>query len=223
MKKPYIICHMMTSIDGRIDCEMTGQLAGVSDYYETLDELNTPSGVNGRVTAELELALPGKFENAVEAVGKECFSKKEAAEGYEVICDSRGTLLWPNAEHMDKPHLILMSERASKEYLEYLDRQGISYIVAGKDRIDLTKAADILYREFDVKRLSVVGGPTINTAFLEDGLLDEISILIGAGIDARGSMPTLFEGLPDEHPVIHLKLKDVKKFESGAVWLRYLL
>lgn len=26
MKKPYIICHMMTSVDGRIDCNMTEHL-----------------------------------------------------------------------------------------------------------------------------------------------------------------------------------------------------
>ena len=29
-KKPYIICHMMTSVDGRIDCGMTAQLDGNS-------------------------------------------------------------------------------------------------------------------------------------------------------------------------------------------------
>lgn len=28
MNKPYIIVHMMTSVDGRIDCGMTAQLAG---------------------------------------------------------------------------------------------------------------------------------------------------------------------------------------------------
>ena len=28
MKKPYIICHMMTSVDGRIDCAMTEHLPG---------------------------------------------------------------------------------------------------------------------------------------------------------------------------------------------------
>lgn len=33
MKKPYIICHMMTSADGRIDCAMTSQLLGGDDYY----------------------------------------------------------------------------------------------------------------------------------------------------------------------------------------------
>ena len=36
MNKPYIICHMMSSVDGRIDCAMTEQLKGVEDYYETL-------------------------------------------------------------------------------------------------------------------------------------------------------------------------------------------
>ncbi len=29
MKKPYVICHMMTSVGGRIDCAMTEQLLGV--------------------------------------------------------------------------------------------------------------------------------------------------------------------------------------------------
>lgn len=59
MNKPYIICHMMTSVDGRIDCAMTSQLPGVEDYYKTLDALNLPTTVSGRVTAELEMAEPG--------------------------------------------------------------------------------------------------------------------------------------------------------------------
>jgi hypothetical protein len=56
MKKPYIICHMMISIDGRIDCAMTSKLPGVDDYYTTLDEINVPTTVSGRVRAELEMA-----------------------------------------------------------------------------------------------------------------------------------------------------------------------
>lgn len=65
MNKPYIICHMMTSVDGRIDCAMTSQLPGVEDYYKTLDELNVPTTVSGRVTAELEMAEPGFFESKI--------------------------------------------------------------------------------------------------------------------------------------------------------------
>lgn len=55
--RPYIVCHMMTSVDGRIDCAMTENLPGVEEYYKTLDSLNTPSRVSGRVTAALEMAL----------------------------------------------------------------------------------------------------------------------------------------------------------------------
>lgn len=56
MKRPYVICYMMTSIDGRIDCAMTSHLPG-EEYYEILESLNTPTHVSGRVTAELEMAL----------------------------------------------------------------------------------------------------------------------------------------------------------------------
>ena len=52
MNKPYIICYMMTSVDGRIDCAMTSQLPGVEDYYKTLDGLNVPTTVSSRVTAD---------------------------------------------------------------------------------------------------------------------------------------------------------------------------
>ena len=73
MNKPHIICYMMTSTDGRIDCAMTSKLNGVKDYYKELDELNIPS----TLTAQLELALPAEY--IAKDIAKEdhdCFSKK---------------------------------------------------------------------------------------------------------------------------------------------------
>ena len=32
--KPYIISHMMESVDGRIDCDMTEQIDPSNAYYE---------------------------------------------------------------------------------------------------------------------------------------------------------------------------------------------
>lgn len=222
MKKPYIICHMMTSIDGRIDCAMTSKLQGVSDYYATLDEIQVPTTVSGRVTAELEMAEPGAFiPKKKDIYGQEGFSKKADAAGYEVVIDTKGKLLWPDASAMSKPYLIVTSENVTKEYLEYLDGQNISWIACGKDHVDLVRAVEILAEQFHVQRMGVVGGPKINTAFLEAGLLDEISLLIGVGIDGRGGMPAVFDGLAMDHDVTSLKLLDVKKFNSGAVWLRY--
>lgn len=222
MKKPYIICHMMTSVDGRIDCQMTSELPGVEDYYSTLDALNVPTTVSGRVTAELEMAEPGAFcAKDLAIYGQEGFSKKADAAGYEVIADTKGKLLWQDAAGMDKPYLIITSEQVTKEYLQYLDRQHISWIACGREKIDLVRAAEILAAEFHVERMGIVGGAAINTAFLEAGLLDEISIVVGAGIDGRGCMTSVFDGLGAEHPLIRLKLMDVKRFDSEAVWLRY--
>lgn len=222
MKKPYIICHMMTSLDGRIDCAMTSLLPGVEDYYATLDALNVPTTVSGRVTAELEMAEPGVFEtHDATPFGKESFSKKADADGYEIVVDTHGKLLWPNADGMEKPYLIITSENTAKEYLRYLDEQNISWIACGNEKVDLVRAMEILAQEFDVQRVGIVGGAAINTAFLDAGLLDEISILIGAGIDGRAEMPSVFDGRTMSFPLTHLTLTDVKKFDSGAVWLRY--
>ena len=222
MSKPYIICHMMTSLDGRIDCAMTSKLKGVEDYYYSLDELDVPTTLSGRVTAELEMALPGKFESdTVTPNGKFTFSKKFDAEGYEIVVDTKGTLLWEEQSDCDKPLLIITSEGVSKEYLSYLDGKNISYISVGKGKIDLEKACEVLNTEFGVERMGIVGGPRINTAFLEAGLLDEVSILLGVGIDGRAGMSTVFDGLDMQHDVTPLSLIDVTKFDSGALWIRY--
>lgn len=187
MNKPYIVCHMMTSVDGRIDCAMTEHLPGVQEYYDTLDALDAPTRISGRVTAELEMALPGKFEaKTAEALGKEAFSKAADAEGYEIVVDTHGTLLWGESAEDERPLLILTSEQVSKEYLAYLNGKHISWIACGKEHVDLKRACEILAA----------------------GLLDEVSILIGTSIDGRGGMQSVFDGLPMERGITPLKLTD---------------
>lgn len=222
MKKPHIICHMMASVDGRIDCAMTEQLPGVQDYYDTLAALESPSRVSGRVTAQLELAQPGFFSSeTVTPLGEEGFSKAEHSMGYEIVMDTHGTLLWDNHAQDGHPLLIVTSESVSREYLSYLEERQISWIACGKGNIDLRRACELLAGQFGVQRMAVVGGGHINAGFLAAGLLDEVSLLIGAGIDGRGGMAAVFDGLPMERPVTPLKLTRVQQYDSGAVWLRY--
>lgn len=225
MKKPYIICHMMMSVDGRIDCGMTVKIAGSHEYYETLNALNVPTNLSGRVTAQLELAENGIFtaQHPTETAETEGFSKKQDASGYQVVVDTKGTLIWQDDRNSSTPLIVITSKCVSKEYLAYLDSQHISWIVCGEPHIDLCRATEILYSEFGVERMVIVGGGTINAAFLNAGLLDEISILLGPGIDGRKGMTATFDGLPMNTEPTHLKLTDVQSYESGAVWLRYAL
>lgn len=224
MNKPYIIVHMMTSVDGRIDCGMTAQLADEPEYYSTLDSLNVPTRISGRVTAETELTRGGKFNSQnKEILGKTDFAKNATADSYNIVVDTKGTLQWGKENGNNFPHLIITSEQVTKDYLDYLNGQNISWIAAGKDQIDLAKAMEILADEFNIDRLAIVGGGKINGGFLEAGLVDEISILIGAGADGRTGQPSLFDGRPESSNPIALQLKDVESYEDGAVWLRYLV
>lgn len=224
MEKPYIVCYMMTSVDGRIDCDMVGKLAGVEDYYPLLDELGLQSAISGKTTARLELAESGEFkpENNL-PFGKEIVSKKtDSNNGYTIVVDTNGTLLWKHDSQYDKPHILITSKQVSKEYLTYLDERNISYIVTGNTRIDLAAACEALKKTFGIEKLGIVGGPAINTAFLDAGLLDEVIVLIGAGIDGRASFPAVFhrEGNSQSEPT-PLKLIEVRTYDSGAVFIRY--
>lgn len=53
MNRPYLICHMMTSVDGALTAPWTEHLPGVQEYYDTLDALNAPTASADRVTAQL--------------------------------------------------------------------------------------------------------------------------------------------------------------------------
>lgn len=221
--KPEIVCYMMMSLDGRIDCAMTAQMRGNDAYYATLADLDLPTTLSGRRTAASEMAGGTFTPKDATPYGKDGFHVAAKAPGYEVVVDSRGTLLWPKETSTTKLHLIITSRRVSAEYLRYLDGQNISWIVAGEEHTDLKKAMDVLGREFGVRRMGVVGGPTINTAFLNAGLLDEIDIMVGPGIDGRASMPSVFEGRKSATP-LPLTFKGVRTFpSSGAVLLRYSL
>ena len=68
----------------------------------------------------------------------------------------------------------------------------------------------------------MVGGSAINTAFLDAGLLDEVIVLIGAGIDGRAAYPTVFQRAdPARHELTPLTLAEAKAYASGAVLIRY--
>lgn len=222
MKKPYIICHMMESVDGRIDCSMTEKLNGVKEYYQILEKLDVPATVSGKTTAQLEMAEPGVFSPVEDDVlGKTAFSKKAGGNGYSIVTDTKGTLLWNDQTKSDTPLLIITSEQVSKEYLAYLDSKHISWIACGNEKIDLAEVVRLLAEEFSVSRMAIVGGGTINAGFLDAGLLDEISMLIAPGIDGRGGMGASFDNLSMEKEPVLLRLEQAVPYEDGAVWLRY--
>lgn len=121
-----------------------------------------------------------------------------------------------------RPLLILTTENAPAEYIEYLHEKGISYIAIGKEQIDLAGAMEILGNEFGVERIAVLGGGLINGGFLAAGLIDEVSLLLAPGIDGREGWRAMFDGITDQTKLpTKLSLQSVEKLDNDVLWIRY--
>ncbi len=222
--RPYIICHMVTSVDGRIDCSMVDHISG-DEYSSTLADLNCPVELEGRVTMEHYSAERGYFEPPAGAspVGKPSVHIAVQSERYTVTVDTKGKLRWPSATINDAPLICIVSEQVTQAYLDTLKAQGISWICCGQERVSLPFAMEILYRDFGVRRLALLGGGLINGSFLKAELIDELSLLLAPGIDGRSGQPALMDGATDAprfYPT-QLELISVEPLPNGVVWLRY--
>ena len=219
--RPYIICHMMSLLDGRIDCDVTEQIESGDEYYDALNQLDCPSTLMGRVTMQMHYALPEPFVAGDKtAIAGEQHHAAIAAKGYLVAIDTIGKLCWPQNQFDGMPLLVITSEDCPREYHETLTKQQISWIATGKGGIDLPRAMEILHKEFNVERLSVTGGGNINGAFLKAGLLDEVSMMWCSGIDGRKGMASVFDGLPSDIPPTKLQLLSVEKL-GETIWAKY--
>lgn len=213
---------MIASVDGRIDCDMTEQIEGGNEYYEALEALNCPSMLMGRVTMQMHYALPEPFTHSdATPIGREAFHVAHRAEAYCVGVDTHGRLAWGETEFDAQALLVITDEECPKAYHDRLTEQGISWIATGKSGINLARAMELLATEFGIERLAVTGGGHINGAFLEAGLLDEVSFMVAPGIDGRGGMAAVFDGIADKNrPATRLHLESVKQM-GESVWMRY--
>lgn len=220
--RPYIICHMIASVDGRIDCDMTEQIEGGNEYYEALESLACPSMLMGRVTMQMHYALAEPFVAAdTTPIGCEAFHIARKAAAYCVGVDTHGILQWGENEFDGQALLVITDEQCPKAYHDRLTEQGISWIATGKNGINLARAMELLAEKFGVERLAVTGGGHINGAFLEAELLDEVSFMVAPGIDGRGGLAAVFDGIADKNrPATQLHLQSVKQM-GETVWMRY--
>lgn len=108
-------------------------------HHETLDKLNIDSTIEGKQTAVKYYAEKELFKAKDNTpVGNTVFCKSHEGNHWKCVCDTHGTLRFPDTDTQDR--LVITSEVASREYLDYLRSCKISYIATGKGHIDLAKA-----------------------------------------------------------------------------------
>lgn len=220
--RPRVICHMMSTVEGKIDGGAMRDISGDGDYERTGDMLDGDAWICGRTTMQQHFADGTFVSKSNKNTGPQPPFVARRAESYAICVDTRGTLVW-NSGDLDGEHLIcIISEQAADDYVDDLRRKQISHIVAGRDSVDLPKAVEQLGEKFGIRTLLLEGGGHINGGFLEAGLVDELSLLIAPGIDGRHDIATVFDGVdPARTKAVPLALKSVERRSNDILWLRY--
>ncbi|MFM0550423.1 dihydrofolate reductase family protein [Paraburkholderia sediminicola] len=220
---PYIVAHMMSSLDGR---SLTDgwHLDYASDLYEdTAATFEADGWICGRVTMQ-EIAHGTDYPKGLAkgTVPRTDHFVERKADQYAISIDPQGRVAWKSNTAL-KSHVIeVLTEQVADNYLAYLQSIGVSYVFGGKTEIDLGKVVQTLARELGVKKLIVEGGSQVSGAFVNAGLVDEVSVLILPLVDGRSEHPSSFEVAMEKWQApAYLKLTLVEQKEHGAVWLRY--
>ena len=235
MERPFVVCHMLASLDGKIDGDFFGvpeaapalktygELRSFYSCQATLYGTNTMLGgyADGRVgPISSGDALPPQ-KDWVNPAGK-------ALGNFIVSVDPVGELAFSfsTIEKKGRPaaHVIeALTEQASPAYLAYLQKQGVSYVFAGKDRMDCALLLQKLRSLFGIEKLMVAGGGIVNWSFASEGLVDELSLVIAPVADGGTESVSIFEQsefLPRSAPVA-FHLTEVKIMNEDVLWLRY--
>ena len=231
--KPYTLCHMVMSVDGRIwGSRQRPQANLVPNLFEKLhdqlvEELGGASWLCGRVTAQEFARGKGKvYPPTSEVLPRADWFAQREAKAWGIFLDAHGKAVWERRDIGGDPILVILTEQVPDSHLAGLRGEGISYIFAGKTEVDLARAFETLHGELGIKNLLIEGGGGANGAVLRAGLIDEISLVVSAAIDGSSGAPTVFNSGDADlgpAPIERMELTSHKVLEGGAVWLRYKL
>ena len=211
MMSPYIICHMVTSIDGKVtgDFLFQDECAEATDIYYRINRERKADGfICGRVTMEgsftggwypdLSQYKPVRHDMDM----KMDFIVDDLSGFYAIAFDTHGKLGWRSNKIIDPDGdpgydgaqiIEVLSEEVDERYLGYLEAMEIPYIFAGETAIDVELALFKLKTIIGCETLLLEGGSIINGAFERAGVVDELSLVVAPMIAGKDSKPLFMD------------------------------
>jgi riboflavin biosynthesis pyrimidine reductase len=144
-------------------------------------------------------------------------------ERWFIVVDGRGRVRWEIKHDGGTDLLVLVGRRTPAEYLAYLRREQIPYLVAGEHQVDLDLALRRIHSRLGVTCVVSEAGGGLNGALLRAGLVDEIQLLVVPAVIGGRDTPSIFDGpeLTDEESPTRLRLLSAHAESDGMLWLRY--
>ena len=228
MDRPYVICHMVTSLDGKVTGDFLSAPAceAASDVYFRINrDYNAHAFACGRVTMEgsfTGLWYPDLSQYAP-ANSKADHIPGKLTGFYAVAFDPHGRLGWKSDRIIDpdedpgydKAQIIeVLTQQADPRYLGYLQAMGICYIFAGEKQIDVALALSKLKNLFGIDKLLLEGGSILNGAFQRANVIDELSLVMAPMLGGAGKSLCMDSEMEAYH------LEGVENYD-GILWMNY--
>lgn len=233
MNRPYIICHILSALDGKISGAFMGKAANrkPSEEYERIREaFRAQAWLYGTTTTkEFTGFRKPVLESLREEVPDGDFVAKTGWDLYYVSVDTLGEIAWDSGTYkrIGRPnsHVIeILTEKTPSEYRACSRKQGVSYIIAGRDSLDCQLTAQKLKELFGINKMLICGDGTVNWSFISQGVADELSLLLSSMADGDPNTPTVFERMEQfgkSKPVL-FHLKNVSQLQNNIVHLTYI-
>ena len=231
MESPYVICHILSSLDGKI----TGPFMGTeavralsAEYGKYRTELNADAWLYGTTTTKEFTGFRKPVLEKVEKVADGDFIADDRAELYYISVDVDGEIGWESGIFRNKgrapAHVIeILTSSTSSAYKAYLRKTGVSYIIAGEKKLDCRMAMKKLYDLFHMEKVLICGGGVVNWNFLQAGMVDELSLFLAPVTDGSRGTASLFTQLPSfvEGEPVEFVLNEVERIGGGGLRLNY--
>jgi 2,5-diamino-6-(ribosylamino)-4(3H)-pyrimidinone 5'-phosphate reductase len=158
--RPYVICHMIMSLDGRIaSSRWKLSTEGRGEYEATAATYCANAWMCGRITmAAFAHGTPHPSEMDTGSIPKSDYIAPHLPASYAVAFDPSGKLYWSSSDIGGDHIITVFAEKVSATYLAHLQSRHISYLFAGRDRIDLPMVLEKFATRFRIKTLILEGG-----------------------------------------------------------------
>ena len=228
MNRPYIICHMVTSMDGKVTGKFLESEAGLKaaeQYYKIHREFGADGFICGRLTMESSFTggwYPDLTAFQGQKVEREDYIATYDAEFHAIAFDTHGRLGWKASvlhdedSGYDKAHIVeVLSEDVEDAYLAYLRSIGVSYVFAGEKEIDVELALYKLWHNCIGTRFLLEGGSVLNGAFAKADVIDELSLVQAPVLGEKGDKPLFYDEVAGDYQLMKAEVLE------NTVWLRY--
>lgn len=197
-----VVCHMVTSIDGKINggFEEQADVAQSGTYYMQKLEEYSKSMAIGRVTSKQSVCKQqvdlSNYANSDVPEGD--YIIENTTDRYYISFDRKGSVHWESNifAHEGMPEYTILSvltAQAPREYLAYLRSIKLPYIIAGEEEMDIPLALQKLKKYFGIEQLALCGGGIINGAFFKAGVIDELSMVVYPYIQGNAEARSVIE------------------------------